>query len=106
MFISELMQDIINAAEDKFGFQPHTNDGISIDIFYDRQKSGEYGAWQVRLVRPTKRTLNNGVIEDIGSCKITEDNLAFYTEGSTLKQALRDLQQKVWDATPEDWVQE
>lgn len=101
MRISDLMQDIIDAAEDKFGYEDHNNDGISIAIFHTHGNGGE---WQVSLERPTLPQLENGQVEDVSTIKTSDSHVGFYTEGTTLLVALRELQQKVTDAYSEDWV--
>jgi hypothetical protein len=99
MKVSELIQEIVEAAESKFGVSDHNNDCISVDIYVSPYE------WQVSLARPTQRQLDSGeiVTELDYTIKCWEAKYNFHSHGETLMQALYALLEKVLDASREDF---
>jgi hypothetical protein len=89
MKISTLIQDIVQSAEDKFGFSDHINDCISIEIYFN----GE--TWMVSLMRPSQRSLDLGEVDNLVSVKLVEECVAFHVENTSFLQALLELQHQV-----------
>jgi hypothetical protein len=101
MRISELIQEIVDAAEDKFGYEDDSNDGFTVEIVPHDDAEGY--PWQATLLRPSARQLSYGVIEDVSTIKNYECELSFHTTGSTLLGVLKELRQKIDDADPYDY---
>ena len=87
MKVSELIKNIVETAEERFGVSDsHTNDCITVDIYY----SSHFG-WQVDLLRPTQHQLDCGKFPDeadVASVKVWESTCAFHTEADTLVRAI------------------
>ena len=96
MKVSQLMQDIVLAAEEKFGISDHINDCITISIGtpYDTEDT-EDNNWGVSLSRPTKRQMDSGEVDNILTMNVIEKKYACRGSGSSLVAALLDLQEQV-----------
>jgi hypothetical protein len=94
MKVSELIEEIVEAATVIFGISAHPNDNIDVGIHYSPN------AWQVWLQRPTQRQLNCGEIpiELCHTVKIYEYNCELYCVGETLMEALHTLLDLVYMA--------
>jgi hypothetical protein len=101
MKVSDLIQEIVKLAEDKFGVSKHGNDVISVYI-----NSQPGWNWEVGLERPSQRQLDSGEVDDVESIKLWEVRNAFDTEHKTLVGALKLLRQKVQDANSWDFTSE
>lgn len=97
MKVSELINEIVFIAEEKFGVSDHNNDCIAVGIYPIPD-----GSWSVYLSRPTSRTLDTGEFSaDLcHTVKVAEEKFEFYTEGDTLLDALFNLRSQVEDADP------
>lgn len=95
MKVSEMIEDIIVAAERKFGVSDHINDTIEVSIYFNEM-------WQLSLRRPTQHALDTFESDDsrvLDTCKVSEDYISFRTEDSSLVSALRTLYDRVIKAT-------
>ncbi len=101
MKVSELIQDIINTVDEKFGYSDHINDCPAVSI----TPNGD-GTWVVCLERPTQRGLDSGQVPHnlCHTIKVWEMRYAFWTEADTLVQALLALQDKVEAAEEYDFI--
>jgi hypothetical protein len=103
MKVSELIQEIVETAECKFGIGNHENDCISVFIY---PAFNEWtNEWQVCLSRPTQRQLDSGEVKvaDNNTIKISEDRCGCHASAETLMGALYALFENVLDATREDF---
>lgn len=95
MKVSQLIRDIVQLAEEKFGVDDgHDNDCISIDVYYNTRND----MWQAGLYRPTQHQLDCGQFvgrEAMETVKVWENTCGFYTAADTLVLALQDLLAKV-----------
>lgn len=101
MKVSEIINAICREAEQKFGVldNPNLNDSISVSIYpSDRD-------WQIGLQRPTTRQLDSGEIQlcDIHTIKQYEYRTGFFVIAPTLKEALKELHDRVMNAY--EWEQ-
>ena len=109
MKISEMITEIVQEAESKFGISQHRNDNIGVWMWMDLgSDSYDEPIWWVGLERPSQRQLNMGsvVAEHIDSVKLNETRYGFTTSASSLMEALRFLQEKVDNAYEEDFQPE
>ncbi len=109
MKVSELMEEIIEVAEEKFGVSEHINDGIVVNVFYHAANAdsdaGEDYVWSVALSRPTQNQLDRGETECeyIHTVKLEETRIDFHSNGKSLMVALRHLLDQVLDANKWDF---
>lgn len=104
MKISDLIQDIVALAEEKFYATAklpdgHINDCVSVWIYY----ASVLDLWQVGLERPSKEQLENGEVDDWATVKSCINRVAFYTEANSLLEALLQLEDKLHEADESDF---
>ena len=83
MKLSNLIAEITQLAEEKFGVTGHTNDWIEVTISYAPGTNA-----QVSLMRPSRKQLDCGEVPNPKTVKVWESNFALYCEGPTLREAL------------------
>ena len=107
MKVSELMEEIIEVATEKFGVSGHINDGITINVGYqaDNADINENWVWGASLSRPTQNQLDRGETECeyVHTIKLNESRIGFFACSSTLVEALRDLLEQVDNADEYDF---
>jgi hypothetical protein len=100
MKISQLINDIVAVAEDKFGTTDHYNDAIAISIYPSSDCT-----WSAVLQRSTQKSLDAGEIYDeyLHTVKVGEYWRGFHTIRETLLEALLALQEQVESADSSDF---
>lgn len=96
MKVSELVAEISEFAEGRFGRTNHLHDCISVGMY-----PAETG-WQVFLERPTQAQLDRGEMENFSSVRVFESKISFYSEcHPSLVDALLHLRDRLENAY--DW---
>lgn len=92
MKVSELISEIVSAAENIFGITNHLNDCVGVYIWY-----APNGTWQVSLERPTRAQLDQGEVENPETAKLWESNYTMSCQDDSLVGALLALRDRLYN---------